>query len=259
MSVEKWFGSYGTIPIDKYADKLKEAVELLCEHTSVTIDSTITNTSSEYTVILNCGEGVYVKLSVDESNTQLTFSAGYKTGGEYTSTYSQTWTITAVTIERSCEIYNINGSNVWELRFPSGYSSNNVQCSVLRGTKLVSSVAEYSTWAIGIYRGYESNLLENGRFCVIDKILVNDAWYMIHAYEPNSFAPAVNNVPAEKMMLFPLLIAGEAYTELGVPTIGNKQTYLMSSWRQFGIQLYDEFYVGQSLFVSLGHIAIRSS
>ena len=258
MSVEKWFGSYGQTPSDQYAAKLKEAVELLCAHTIVTVDSTPVDTDTAYSAILHCAGEIYAQLSVDESQSELTFSAGYKSSGAYVSTYSQTWTINAVTVGRNCEVYRINGDDMWELRFPSGFQYDSVRCAILRATRFVSSVDAESTWAIGIYRDYEYSIPDYGVLGVADKILVNGAWYSIHAYESVTGSSPAYNIPAEKMMVFPALVASEAQTELGVPTVGGQTIYSMSSRTLFGINPYDEYLVNRQRFVSLGFLTIRS-
>ena len=268
MSVEKYIGTVQGGAVAQYIPRLREAVQLLVQHAPVTVDSTVTDTDDEYTVILRIGGGWFAKLSVmvgEESHGPVEFSIGYKQGSSFVALNSKTYTVNGAPTAYMTEINMINRGDLWEMSFPVSWytwATSGTALCILRGSKIVSSIdgAEYLSCGLGSQGVNNQNEIAAAGYPFADYLL-----FRYEDYEPQEYLlscsdpdTAHNNVGEGKLMLFPSLLCAPGPFQTGAAMIGNQSTYFMSCRPTDPIPRYEEFVLNRQRFVSLGRLAIRS-
>ena len=236
---------------------IKDGISILTAQTDTEVSQVITDTTTEYEVLLSAGNGVYFDVHI--ASGYLSVSYGAISEGAYVAweTSEDTSLGHQASMPFYCKLGVINGSDLWDFMIVFAHSGVNKSYQTgIRSTTLESSLPEIDTLRCARTYWYGGSTSFNS-FPHLDKAYLDNAYVTVRA-SGVSATEGANNVPDGKLMLFPALLSLAVACPLGVPTIGSKIAYSMIGGR-LTIPAFTEFVVGGSRFVSLGSVAIRSS
>lgn len=251
--------SYLDATLAQMISSLKDGILLLTTQTDTEIYQVVTDTTTEYEVTLNAGNGVYFDIRI--ASGVLSVSYGKVSEGVYTADgTSGTDSNHPLTHSTSqpfyCELVVINGGDAWEFKIvcvaTAWYSP---LCVHMRTAILESSLSSDVMRSAYTYNTIGDT--NTNSFPDYDKVYMESGYVQLDASGVSS-SIGERNTPDGKVMLFPALLGPRVGNSLGVPTIGSKIAYSMLG-RGMPISPFTEFVVGGSRFVSLGSVAIRSS
>lgn len=256
MSVEMFSGQvYSQITPQGLVAAMREIVGILVAHTPASLCRVDQDDADGFNAVVFVGGDRYARLSAvyNGSTTSIDLSAGYMDGDTYVPISSTSRTGNAIynTVFAN-SVVTINGGDMWDLIY---YCSGSPDTMRLRATKLISSLDGQTTWACASYsQGAGSYRAFPDSSC--DFVLIDGAGYGV-TYPTSDFARY--SVPSDKLLLFPSNLRVAANNTLGAPTIGGQRTYLMSGEETIPLPAYTEFRINAWRYVSLGHVAIRST
>lgn len=254
MSVEKFAGqTYSQITPQGYVSTMREIVGILVAHTPASLYRVDQDDADGFNAIVFVGGDRYARMSAvySSDSTSIDISAGYMDGDTYVPTASASKTGISRAGAFANSVVVINGGDMWELIYYCPTDTVRV-----RATKLISSLDGQTTWACGVAFWSEGSYPPFPTGGTLDMVVIGGGGY-IPTYPTSTFARY--SVPSDKLLLFPSNLRLSANNTLGVPTIGGQRTYLMSGEETIPLPAYTEFRINAWRYVSLGHVAIRST
>jgi hypothetical protein len=268
MSVEVYSGQvYTRITKEDIPAILSEAAALLAAHTSAAVVSTEDNRvdgEGTFRILIHGGGGRYFCLQYVYPETygsvEVSVARGYLEGGAFVASQS----VSDHHIGNGADSYTkgasltvVNGGAVWDLKIKLGRyyapSLNNPSFH-LRCAELASDPGGAKLYAGGVF--YCEGDDASPAFPGVDYTVLGGTEYALGWTDPTD---AVYSVPAGKLLLFPSLLTLEVQNDMGAATVGGKLPYFMAGQAAVPLGAYTEFLVDRTRYVSLGHLAIRST